>query len=837
MSDLSIIGIDGRFAHQENIDRFERALFLGNIQIKATEQSLKVVDLALTSALNLASANGLDGAEISVILVSNNHINFIDAEAKFAEQFSSCDIVESLSSALLKANAVSQNNKPVAIIGINQASKDATENNETKATIAFDESFQGYHQSTGIASLLISSTDYAKENDAYIYAQIKAFERCEVTGNDIDSDISHTTERALKNAQLNATDISLLEVSALDNKMLSNIESTGLARAYQATVPANVNSVTALSCARSVTGEGFAFSEVAGLLKTVISLHQQYIPGINDWSGPSSETLDAWKTSSIYFPNKARPWFPNSNNSLHSAAYSCMTENSYCHLILQESPATINEPRLNGYFSCSNLSLILLGFNDKNEFQNKLDELELQTSKVSNTTVEQSVSALAKIYYGEFNASSNYCVSLIAESKEELEKEIKLAKIGVIKCLEQQSEWKTPKGSYFTAEPVNTESVTNENIAFFYPGIGATYLGLGGDLFHLFPEIYQPVAALADDIGSSLKDTLLYPRCLSALSFKDVKQLDSELRNSLANIAECGVAFACVFTKIFEEVFDVHANYSAGYSMGEVSMYAALGCWQQPGLMSARLAGSETFNQRLSGNLSTLRTAWNITEPASQANNEKIWETYSIRATLEEVKQASKDEDRVFCTIINTPDNLLIGGYPEACERVIKNLGVRSMAMDMPNAIHSAPAHAEYDDMAALFTMDVTDRIDTKMFSSSCYLPIPQRSKAIANSIAKCLCDPVDFPRLVNSLYDKGARVFIEMGPGRSLCSWADKILKHQGHKAHASVPVNAKGTSDELTYIRALAKLVSHGVKVNLDTVYNGSIVVHKQLVKNDEK
>jgi hypothetical protein len=42
-------------------------------------------------------------------------------------------------------------------------------------------------------------------------------------------------------------------------------------------------------------------------------------------------------------------------------------------------------------------------------------------------------------------------------------------------------------------------------------------------------------------------------------------------------------------------------------------------------------------------------------------------------------------------------------------------------------------------------------------------------------------------------------------------------------------VPVNAKGTSDELTYFRAIAKLVSHGVKLDLHRLFHGSIVVHK--------
>ena len=82
---------------------------------------------------------------------------------------------------------------------------------------------------------------------------------------------------------------------------------------------------------------------------------------------------------------------------------------------------------------------------------------------------------------------------------------------------------------------------------------------------------------------------------------------------------------------------------------------------------------------------------------------------------------------------------------------------------------------------------------------------MPQRSKSIANSLAKCLCDPVDFPRLINAMFDKGARVFVEVGPGRSLTSWTEKIIAHdesRKQQAHVSLPINAKGTADELTLL-----------------------------------
>jgi len=133
--------------------------------------------------------------------------------------------------------------------------------------------------------------------------------------------------------------------------------------------------------------------------------------------------------------------------------------------------------------------------------------------------------------------------------------------------------------------------------------------------------------------------------------------------------------------------------------------------------------------------------------------------------------------------------------------------------------------------MLELYSMPVTKRITTNMLSSSCYLPVPQLQKAMAVSIAKCLCEPVDFPRLINYLADKGSRVFIEMGAGRSLCSWTDKILKTTNCEHHISVPVNAKGTDDQLTYARAVAKLVSFGVAINIESFFSGSLLVQ---VKN---
>ena len=962
-NEVAIVGIDSQFGEHSDIDRVARALYVGAgvttgknfkaelISSVVNESIMRMLD-ALSFSELVNQNNSAVTSEIDVIIIVDNSVveNAIESNEKASNvvntlsaqaHINNIHVVSQLSEALTLAVTLLDEDRLVALIGVNTASKqtdDQSPGTKLNNSISFCSHFSEYQIASGFASILLAPKLLAVNAQLPIYGQLTAMATSTVEANAMKAAVLKSLE------QINEQAVSLVEVSALGDKFHSELESSVLLDAYNEVSHVEQTLTRAISCARSITGEGGGFSQVLGLLRTVIALQQRYIPGINNWNTPVEKSLLKWQASSFYFPTESRTRYPNADGSKHSAAYSCLTEDSYCHLVLTEHiletslvtnsatnsatiQASINESpnesstkrtalirtnssdsteqdiRFNGFLASSDLHLVLVNGDDEAELQQNLLTLSqfkqaqrtLAQSPLAQSTPAQSTPPLYNV--GKKNADKmadlktmadqqyqhflstpdkKYTISLLAESSDELIKEVELAKQGIKNVflnLEQPelgrpTQWKTPKGSYFSSDPAainkntqtSSDNVTSEKVCFMYPGIGATYVGLGRDLFQLFPEIYPDVADLADDIGSSLKDTLLNPRSITRLDFKTLKQRDLALRGNLADIAEAGVGFACVFTKIFTKVFKLNADFATGYSMGEVSMYAALGCWQQPGLMSARLANSSTFNERLCGDLLTLREHWQLPllSKNSISNTDKaqtpIWETYTIKSTLAQVEAACIGEPRVYCTIINTPDSVLIGGYPADCLRVIAKLGVRAMPLNMANAIHSAPAKAEYDDMVALYTMAVNTRINTKLYSSSCYLPVPQLSKAIANSIAKCLCDRVDFPRLVNTLYNKGARIFIEMGPGRSLCSWVDKTLEHeqeQQSKEHehkhkhehehkkiknsfnentVSVPVNAKGVSDELTYFRAIAKLVSHGVKLDLNSLFYGSIIIRRK-------
>ncbi|MEY8200064.1 MAG: PfaB family protein [Colwellia sp.] len=910
-NEIAIVGLDSQFGEFATIDRVARALYAGrevgkeagreagkeldnndvNVAVnsgvnadinavastKINESIVRMID-ALSFSELAHQANVKVPAPLDVIVIIENgdeHVQGSNEQAldltshlSAQDHLNSITVISQLSEALTLAISLIDKGRLVALVGVNlpclgldiakKNSGNQTPETQLSNSISFDGHFSGYQSASGIASILLAPQAIAQQAQLPIYAQLNGLSISPVNASAMKAAVLDS----LKN--VDEQQVSLVEVSALGDNTQSELESSVLLEAY-----AGQSLTRAISCARSVTGEGGGFSQVLGLLRTIIALQQRYIPGINDWQTPIEQQLTKWQSSSFYFPTESRTWYPNADGSQHSAAYSCLTQDSYCHLVLTEHTVAnqSDDIRLNGFLASSDLHLVLVNGENEAELQQNL--LQLAQSTLSQSHDDLKLMADQQYQHYLTRSTKKYTVALLAESSEELSKEIQLAQAGISNVFVNLSQpeagkttqWKTPKGSYFSAAPSaeqssdSSNSKSSKNVCFMYPGIGATYVGLGRDLFQLFPEIYTDVADLADDIGSTLKDKLLNPRSISRLDFKALKQRDLDLRGNLADIAEAGVGFACVFSKIFTKVFKLNADFATGYSMGEVSMYAALGCWQQPGLMSARLANSATFNERLCGDLLTLRDHWQLPLPnkstdlsVTEEAQAPIWETYTIKSTLAEVEAACIGETRVYCTIINTPDSVLLAGFPADCLRVIAKLGVRAMPLNMANAIHSAPAKAEYDDMVALYTMAVNARINTKLYSSSCYLPIPQLSKAIANSIAKCLCDRVDFPRLVNTLYNNGARVFIEMGPGRSLCSWVDKTLEHEhkhqqltqvkdgSSKTSVSVPVNAKGVSDELTYFRAIAKLVSHGVTLDLNSLFYGSIVINKNMTATNQ-
>jgi PfaB family protein len=412
-------------------------------------------------------------------------------------------------------------------------------------------------------------------------------------------------------------------------------------------------------------------------------------------------------------------------------------------------------------------------------------------------------------------------LALIAANRSELCREIDLALAGLDAAWASGEEWQTPAGSYFTPRPLGRTG----KVAFVYPGGINAYLGLGRHLFRLFPEIHDDPAVRSAYSRIGKIDRALYPRSLTPLTLRELEALEQHLNRDLAIMFESGVGIACVVTTLMQRYFRLEPHCHFGYSLGEVSMVCAQGIWSDVGALSARLDRSPLFSHRLSGPKETVRRCWSL---ADDLPDDSFWGVFIVLAPLSEVLWHLKGEERVFLTHINTPGELVIAGDPQACRRVIAELQCEALRAPFAHVVHCPPVRDEYDALVHLHTGTVDRRPDASFYSAAAYAPLALDSASLARNLTEVLCQPLDFPRLIERVYADGVRIFVELGPGSSCCRWISESLKSREFLA---VSLNRRGVHDHLTILRALARLFSHRVDLDLSALYPGATPKEKTM------
>jgi 3-hydroxymyristoyl/3-hydroxydecanoyl-(acyl carrier protein) dehydratase len=178
-----------------------------------------------------------------------------------------------------------------------------------------------------------------------------------------------------------------------------------------------------------------------------------------------------------------------------------------------------------------------------------------------------------------------------------------------------------------------------------------------------------------------------------------------------------------------------------------------------------------------------------------------------------------ENENRVYLTHINTPNEVMIAGDPAGCERVIAQLNADSMKAPFSVVIHADVMMGEYSEFYNLHNLPVTPVPDVKLYSAADYAPLTQAREVVANNISRMACKQIDFPRLIRNAYQDGARAFIELGPRSTAARWINETL---GDLPHVAVSIDNMASDSRTSLVRALAQFVAHRVPMNLSALYN---------------
>jgi PfaB family protein len=565
--------------------------------------------------------------------------------------------------------------------------------------------------------------------------------------------------------------------------------------------------ISALTAAYSqMPGMICAFGEdhipfIPALIKAALCLYQRFIP-ITRKPFIQGE-VDRLKGSSLYVVNESHTWFQPVSAGVRKA--SVFSEG----ILFTLSEGRTRGTRRNQALKNSDLHLYPIAGDDLEELIEGLNNLR------TTIALSDDLKALAQRTYEDYcqKSDAQYTVAIMGRAHEEALREIEYAIKGVPNAFEKGTDWQTPLGSTFSPVPVGREG----SVAFVYPGAFNSYVGMGRELFRLFPHLHERFEEVSSDIGAVICEDLLYPRCQEFLGEDAKAKLEARLNEDPIAMLKSGTTLSTLYTMILQDVFNVKPEAAFGYSLGENSMLFAMGIWTNGDEISQRLSESDLFRTRLSGAQNAVREYWGVVEDRKGA----LWRNYLVMASPERVYAAIQNESRVYLTHINTPRQVVIGGDPDACQRVIQTLRCAHLQAPFNHALHNEAMRSEQRALVELHSSPVVSISQTQLYSAAAYQPLPIEQQQIAESIGHMLCSSLDFPRLIEQVYASGARFFIELGAGSNCAKWVDETLNG---KPHTAIGINRRGVDDLTAIVRVLAKLCAHRLNVDLSPLYFGS-------------
>ncbi|PND54886.1 beta keto-acyl synthase [Mycobacterium sp. ENV421] len=390
---------------------------------------------------------------------------------------------------------------------------------------------------------------------------------------------------------------------------------------------------------------------------------------------------------------------------------------------------------------------------------------------------------LARMKRGEAGGAGPVRCSLVGDS----ESTVDTLRQQAIQRLERGEAPAIP-GIAYAEEPMAGE------LAFTFTGAAAAYPGAGRDLLFAWPEIGDALTERLSGVGDLAR----------ALHGAGITTLDP--RTQLT-----GCALVCQSQAEFSRtVLGLKPTAAIGLSSGETNSLLAFGVWRDLEPMLGEIEASGMYGDELTGDCRVAAADWGLGDQPAP------WECWRITAPRSEVDAALAAEPHAYMTIVQAPDDCVIGGDPAACRRVIDALaGATAIPLGLDMVIHCEAMAPFADTWRNIHTRDTHEVPDIRFYTNAVNRAYVPTREAAAEAITRQALEPIDFPATILQAWEDGVRIFVEHGPRSILTGAVGKILDDRPHLAVALDPQERRG-------LRALAESVSklwvHGLPVDIE-------------------
>ncbi|MET8286445.1 SDR family NAD(P)-dependent oxidoreductase [Streptomyces sp. NPDC051639] len=325
-------------------------------------------------------------------------------------------------------------------------------------------------------------------------------------------------------------------------------------------------------------------------------------------------------------------------------------------------------------------------------------------------------------------------------------------------------------------------------VAVLFPGQGSQRPGMFAELFVAFPELQRHLR-----LDEPTARVLFPPAPFDEASRKEQRERITD--TTLAQPA-LGLTSLAAFQLLSRA--GIRPAMAAGHSYGELSALAAAGVLAPGSLLRASHERAAAILDATGGG-----------DPGTMA---------AVTAPEPEVATALA-EARLDATVVtanrNSPRQTVISGPTEDVLSAVERLRARGLSaqrIPVACAFHSPLVAAAGERFAEALAEVPLSAPDFPVWSNRTAGPYPRTPRAIRAELAAQIGAPVRFADQIEAMYEAGARVFVEAGPGSVLTRLTGAVL---GDRPHRTIALEDGRRTGLTGFLGALARLAVAGVDV----------------------
>ena len=663
-----------------------------------------------------------------------------------------------------------------------------------KGIFPFDERADGFVLGEGSGMLVLKRLEDAMRDGDRIYAVIRAVGSSSdgrvkgITAPDVDGQI-RAFGRAYAQVPFSPSTISLIEAHGTGTWAGDKAEMASIGRFFgeRGAGPQSIG----LGSVKSMIGHLKTAAGIASLIKTVMALHTRILPPAIHCEQPRKDV--DWNSSPCYLLTDAKLWEAGPEPRRAGVNAFGFGGINY-HAVLEEAPVNAGRkerphaPPVAEFAVPAELFLLRAA---------SRPELAARVRVLRDTLAATKAEDLRKLALLEFarNAKAGPCLALVARDGTQLASHLDAA-IDILADPER-NEVAAAQGIYFRQEPL----ALGDKVAFLYPGQGPQYPGMLDGIAEAFPFV-EPIVHRVDNFARRHLRTSILGLLRDGLghsSGEKERDVGLLLRPDYNHPAMLAVSMS--LAEVLERA-GIHPDMVAGHSLGE---YAAL---LTAGVYDADAAIRIT-TQRGVGIAVSCTTGGAM---ASVGMSEREVLPY-LQGIAGFVAVANK----------NCPAQTVISGERDAVETATARLeraGVRCIRLPLAGAFHSRlvePCVEPFRMVLDAFPVKLPRLPVQSNLTGRAYENGDGFATRLRESLVRHLVEPVNFVANIESMYEAGARLFIEVGPGATLSSFVDNTL---AGRPHWTVATNTARRPPAVQMLHAIAFCAAQGIPVDLERI-----------------